>query len=224
MDGGALVRQMGTILTPSTLPTTDAVGSALWSINNFADANQMGYFFDGNFGDGTQLCISAQRVGTTVSSRKHGICKVVGIKTSVGGSSYKEVDLISEPVEYDMTYNVLATIGKDLTLSDDITNYNEIVFLVETKNAVNEAYIGLTNVRMLVSEIIYSNDDTASVSGSSFYLALSHGTNNSDLNYWRHCTAGVHFKTGTTLRIRNTITNTANYTKFRIKAIKGIKY
>ena len=94
MDGGGLIRQIGTILTPSTIPPTDAVGSASWSINNFADANQMGYFFDGNFGDGTQLCISAQRVGTTVSSRKHGICTVVGIKLG-GGDSAPTGNIIS---------------------------------------------------------------------------------------------------------------------------------
>lgn len=226
---GVKTRYTNALINTKDLEETTYVGSIYWCVGSFDTRTSGGYGYSitGNFGDGTQLAMTVL-TQSAVSSRTHGICRVLGIKlgASAGNSesTYKEVDLLNAPVEYNMTSNTLTTVGKDLVLSDDIANYNEVVFLIETKNSSNGMYTGLTNVRMLVSGIIYSNDDTASTDGSSFYLTLSHSTSSNVQDYWRHCTAGVHFKTGTILRVRNTTTNTDNYTKFRIKAIKGIKY
>ena len=39
-----------------------------------------GYYLAGNFGDGTQLCISETLIGKEVAAREHGICRVTGVR------------------------------------------------------------------------------------------------------------------------------------------------
>ena len=60
----------------STLRASESI--ALWSSSVYY--NTYGYYLGGNFGDGTQLGIIESILGTSVASREHGICKVVGVK------------------------------------------------------------------------------------------------------------------------------------------------
>lgn len=142
------------------------------------------------------------------------------------GSTYKEVDLISEPVEYNMGTSA-TSISQNLVFNDSVTNYNEVVFIVDVYHSNNKAYYARTNVRMLVSGITFNDSDAAGADGNSFYLNIAYGIgldSKYQMGATNAFTAGVHFRNETTLRIRNTTCTIAGYTKFRIVAVKGIKY
>ena len=166
--------------------------------------------------------LTLQSVATEYKTWKNPrICKIIGIKlSSGGGSSYKEVDLISEPVEYSIS-KTLANINQDLVFNDSVLNYDEIVFFVDVYSKDSVGYYNGTHVSKLKSEIRFSNSDSPSADSDSFYLFIDYYTANLGLNYMQ---AGVHWKNETTLRVRNTVCNNASYTKIRIKSVKGIKY
>lgn len=148
---------------------------------------------------------------------------VIGIKLgSSGGSSYKEVDLISEPVEYTLANGTQTTINQDLVFSDNVSNYDEVVFVIDVYNVENKGYYCRKDISMLVSEITYSGSDSAGKDGDSFYLDINYYNTSTNITNWYQM--GVHWKNETTLRVRNTLGNSLSYTKFRIKAVKGIKY
>lgn len=76
-------RILNILVDTSTIQTENvSTSSTFWvgTCNDCNTSNGYGYFIAGNFGGGTQLCISSLIKQSGVSSRTHGICKVVGIK------------------------------------------------------------------------------------------------------------------------------------------------
>ena len=213
-----------TILIDTKTMVENDGGYFQWISNidsNLITGNSLGYTITGNFGDGTQIGIVDFAKGSSAGSRNHYITRVVGIKLgSSGGSSYTEVDLINEPVEYTLATS-LTTINQDLVFNDSVKNYDEIVFVVDVYNTNNNGYYNGIHVSKLTSEITHSGSDSPGKEGDSFYLFIPYYTADNGMNYFQ---SGVHWKNETTLRVRNTICNSYAYTKFRIKAVKGIKY
>ena len=76
-NNGSTFRLNTVAIEVSTLRATTSI-TPLWTSSVYY-ANY-GYYMAGNFGDGTQLCISENSLGASVTDREHGICKVVGIK------------------------------------------------------------------------------------------------------------------------------------------------
>ena len=76
-NNGSTFRLNTITIDVSTLRTATS-NIPLWTSSVYY-ANY-GYYMAGNFGDGTQLCISESVLGSGVLSREHGVCKVVGIK------------------------------------------------------------------------------------------------------------------------------------------------
>ena len=84
-SNGTKARLVTIAIESSLMVPTSATGDQLWSLNCYdINTSGMGYYMTGNFGDGTQLCISAVIKQSGVSSRTHGVCKVVGVKLSGG--------------------------------------------------------------------------------------------------------------------------------------------
>ena len=55
--------------------------NVMWSVNNqLGGETPIGYYMEGNFGDGTQLSIGIIKTETASADRIHGICRVEGIK------------------------------------------------------------------------------------------------------------------------------------------------
>lgn len=129
-----------------------------------------------------------------------------------GGSSYKQVELLSEPVSYALN----VAINKELALLDDVTNYDEIVFnYCLDYDSGKEIYTN-TEYRALVSNIVYNNSNSAINAGETAILPIF----TSDTRYLQ-----LWFKTPNKIFILKTTSEGAT-TKYAIKitSIKGIKY
>ena len=134
-----------------------------------------------------------------------------------GGSGYSETEILSQPTEYPMGVNGVAThINQDLNLTKDVSEFNKIIITYEFK--VNDGkYYHRTDCECLVSNIVINNTDTQLNNGDRRTLIhLSNGTG-FELGYWFKSKAiRVYFTSS------NQTDNT--YTHFRISSVKGIKY
>lgn len=212
------------------IATDDIVGgnSDEFCVYAGSEATNTAYGYVVRFGfseDGSSLMLGQVKKGSGFTSNTIGIENVYGIKLG-GGSSYKEVDLISSPVEYNLGPNS-TNINQDLVFNDSITNYDQIIFIVDVYHKTQAGYLNATNISMLVSGITYNNSDSAVFNGSAFYLSTIYGAGYNStykIGTLNAFSAGVHFKNETTLRIRTTVGTMTDYTKFRIKSVKGIKY
>ena len=170
------------------------------------------------FPSNTTLTIEALTKNGTAYSEV-GLGKVYGIKLgSSGGSSYTETELLSEPVDYAQGGTGGTAIGQDLVLSDDVTNYDEIVIKV-IRNQENKYLWYPSEIRVLTSNIVYNNsNDSSNGSGDAFMIS----TGTTATAYW----SLAWFKDSKTMRIYKTQSSVAvNSTdKFRFVSIKGIKY
>ena len=155
-----------------------------------------------------------------VAFTKARIRSIKGIKydgSSSGGSSYKETDLISNPVDYAQGGTSGTTIGQDLVLLDDVTNYDEIVFSC-ARNQDGTKLWNPEETDIHTSNIVYNNTNTQTLDGSRITINTT-----ADQRY----SCGMWFKNGKTIRIHNTFATTSTLNandKFRIISIKGIKY
>lgn len=230
-DGYSPIAKVSQTSTGATITITDKTGTTTATVVNGVDGKDGQAGKDGANGsdgkdgnDGLTPFIGSNG-NWWIGDTDTGV-KASGEGGTGGGSSYKEVDLIDSPVEYNMGTST-TTIGRDLVFNEGVTNYDEIVFVVDIYHKGQAGYTHRTHIPVLVSGIIYADSDGAVFNGSPFYLSSIYGVgvntnyNVAGLNAF---TAGVHFKNETTLRIRNTAGSMADYTKFRIAAVKGIKY
>lgn len=128
-----------------------------------------------------------------------------------GGSSYKEVELLSKPVEYS-----LGTISQEVSLLEDVTNYNEYVVNYCLNYNSGEGIYTNSEYRALVSNIVYHNSNSPSDVGEAVIIPIF----TSDVRYVK-----FWFKATDKIFIYQTSGSgvTAKF-KVRITSIKGIKY
>lgn len=134
-----------------------------------------------------------------------------------GGGSYTETDLISGAVDYAQGGTSGTTIGQDLVLLDDVTNYDEIVFSC-ARNQDGTKLWNPEETDIHTSNIVYNNTNTQTLDGSRLTINTT-----ADQRY----SCGMWFKNGKTIRIHNTFATTSTLNandKFRIISIKGIKF
>lgn len=129
-----------------------------------------------------------------------------------GGSSYKQVELLSEPVSYALN----ATINKELALLDDVTKYDEIVYNYCLEYKSGEDIYTNTEYRALVSNIVYNNSNSAINNNETVIMPIFTSTQRF-IHFW--------FKTPTTIFIQKTASSgtTTDYA-IKITSIKAIKY
>lgn len=210
-DGQMIYNQMSHVSTPQLIKQGNIVVS-LYRQDNANESVMTRILFVSS----TEFKVDKQALNASIfGNQKPGVRAIYGIKLgSGGGSSYKEVDLISEPVEYAIA-TTSTTIAQNLALDDDISLYDEVVIVADLHSKSNDTYGACTHFSLLVSGLIFSDTD-AGESGSTIYINCFIVAN--------VFTIGAHFRNGTTLRIRNTSSNNASYDKIRIRAIKGIKH
>ena len=135
-----------------------------------------------------------------------------------GGSStgsYKETELLTDYVEYELGGTSGKTIGQDLVLNDDVTSYDEILFNIAYKNSTDIQHPRENSIH--VGNIVYNNSNTMIWDGSRFTINTI-----ADKIFM----IGLWFKDAKTIRIYNTFSSgsPASGAKLRIMSIKGIKY
>lgn len=132
------------------------------------------------------------------------------------GSGYSETELLTSYVEYALGGTDGKTIGQDLVLNDDISNYDEIVFRVGNASGTDIKHPQENSVH--VSNIVYNNSNTNVWDGSRFSIyTISTDT----------LAMGLWFKDTKTIRIHNTFSSLSSVpsgAKLRLVSIKGIKY
>ena len=169
------------------------------------------------FEDDTNFVLTAMQLNGWGNA---AINKVYGIKLgSSGGSSYRETELLGEPAEYTVKKDA-ATIGQDLVLLDDVSNFYELEFAICRRASSTGELFNYGYKRLLVSNIKYNPTNTSTFDGSRFALETQAMTSIGDC-------CGLWFKDGKTIRIYNTISgdpNVGTSSYFRISSIKGIKY
>lgn len=189
--------------------------------------NTSHYIIDVWFKSGTELFVHRTSCKQqTVSITKGRIRSITGIKLKASGginsgeSVYSETELLDTPADY--TLKTSATIlNTNLTLNDDIANYDEIVFDCALVRSSDGSTFVLGQTRVLVSTVSYNtnSDYTKVTDGSNLFLNVVWNGGSVSI-----ATCQVYFKNGNTLAIAFTVCNNGNYNYFRIRSIKGIKY
>lgn len=148
----------------------------------------------------------------TISSEMSGITIHEIGRAIVIPYEYKEVELLSEPVKFQQGGSGHKTINQDVTLLDDIFNYDEIVFTYYAEFS-NGSRAGLTEYRMQVSNHEYIHTD-----GTLWQLILAIPTQN--VRQLLFC-----FPASNMINIGSTcMTSGSGDGYFHLSSIKGIKY
>ena len=146
---------------------------------------------------------------------------VVNEGGGTGGSSYKETELISSPIEYTITSARDWTVLKsNIDFNEDIDKFDELDFVIELGKD-NVGYYHTRHSTIKVSDIIYNNSDEVKYDGSHLQIPFGCHTYFSNLGGW--------FKTPTrfmafNIGVYNLVNTVVDFTKARIRSIKGIKY
>ena len=216
---GYLLKQNTVLVDASTIYTDESINESIgqWFSSFGAHTGTSHYFVLGNFGDGTQIGIQWITKGSDIASRNCYVTRVVGVKLGSSGGSYRETELLSAPVDYAQGGTDGTTIGQDLVLLDDITKYDEIVVKALRVQADGSLWQP-KETKMLTSNIIYNNGDSAKGNGSAIDIMIGRP----QAFFW--CSAW--FKDNKTIRINKTQADSGSYSgsKFRFISIKGIKY
>ena len=131
-------------------------------------------------------------------------------------TSYKEKELLSAPIEYDLGINEMIQFHQDLALIDNLADYNELVISYDYK--MGESYYTHNfDMHILTSNIVFHNSDTQLANGERRTIILF-----DKYEYF----LGFWFKDTHTIHISHTNTRQSElfYNKIRIRSIKGIKY
>lgn len=138
---------------------------------------------------------------------------------SGGSGSYTEAELLSEPYIMSVKSSAATILNTNVTLDDDITKYDQIVFAVDLKN--NTGYFLQTHYPKLVSGITYTTEPSYSKAQGTFDLTVTWNGGGTTIDC---ATARVYFMDSKTLRLGYVACSNSSYSGFRISSIKGIKY
>lgn len=158
------------------------------------------------------------RVGEGLEITEDGVLSAIGGGSAVG-SSYTESELLNSQVGYTLTANTSVSINQDITLSQPITDFDEIVFAIALTDK-SGSFSNCNWLKLLTSNVVYNNSDSMLWDGSRFSLCTLSTSGVPEV-------CGVWFKTPSILKIWNTFTkSTSLYEKSKIviRSIKGIKY
>lgn len=158
------------------------------------------------------------RVGEGLEITDDGVLSAIGGGSAVG-SSYTESELLNSQVGYTLTANTSVSINQDITLSQPITDFDEIVFAIALTDK-SGSFSNCNWLKLLTSNVVYNNSDSMLWDGSRFSLCTLSTSGIPEV-------CGAWFKTPSILKIWNTFTkSTSLYEKSKIviRSIKGIKY
>lgn len=158
------------------------------------------------------------KVGEGLEITDEGVLSAIGGGSAVG-SSYTESELLNSQAGYTLTANTSVSINQDITLSQPITDFDEIVFAVALTDK-SGTFSNCNWLKLLTSNVVYNNSDSMVWDGSRFSLCTLPTSGVPEV-------CGIWFKTPSILKIWNTFTkNTGLYegSKIVIRSIKGIKY
>ena len=161
------------------------------------------------------------KVGEGLSITEDGTLSAIGGSSTDYNDYYEETELLSAPKIYTASNARGSTaIDSNLQLTDDITNYDEIVLTFESSsNQTAWTYARFNSIK--VSDIVFHDSDAQ--------------TNNGSLNLLPFGTADVPFVLGMWFKNANTLWvdyieaychsgTTLYFPYLRIRSIKGIKY
>lgn len=158
------------------------------------------------------------KVGDGLEITNEGILSTIGGGSIVGGS-YTESELLNSQVSYTLTANTSVSVNQDITLSQPITDFDEIVFAVALTDK-SGTFSNCNWLKLLTSNVVYNNSDSMIWNGSRFSLCTLPTSGVPEV-------CGVWFKTPSILKIWNTFTKSTSLyegAKIVIHSIKGIKY
>lgn len=211
-DGYSPTAKVTATSTGATISITDKNGTTTANIVNGIDGKDGASGSDGKDGaDGLTPYIGSNG-NWWIGETDTGVSASGSGGGTGGGSSYKQVELLSEPVSYALN----ASINKELALLDDVTKYDEIVFNYSLDYDSGFEFYTNTEHRALVSNIVYNNSNSASNTGEAVVMPIFTSTQRF-IQLW--------FMTPNKIFILKT-TSSGTVTKYAIKitSIKGIKY